>query len=95
MQIVRFSRRQARMRRDFGKADQIREELFKLGVEIWESKVCFRNPEMERLRVTRVRDMRPTRSTATRTTHGMHATLVDTHAHDPRTLTHPLLRPSA
>ena len=30
-------REKARMRRDFGSADAIREELFKAGVEIWES----------------------------------------------------------
>ena len=31
-------REKARMRRDFQTADAIREELYKLGVEIWESK---------------------------------------------------------
>ena len=30
-------REKCRMRRDFGTADAIREELFKSGVEIWES----------------------------------------------------------
>tara|TARA_B110001452_G_scaffold26797_1_gene21018 strand:+ start:118 stop:435 length:318 start_codon:yes stop_codon:yes gene_type:complete len=30
-------REKARVRRDFGAADAIREELFKAGVEIWES----------------------------------------------------------